>query len=411
MRILFLSRWFPNPPDNGARIRIFNLLKQLATKHEIVLVSFTHKMPSPEAIAQLTPFCREVYAIPYQTFQPQRLNSLHALLSPLPRSVVDTYSKEMERKVRLVATQFQPDLVLSSEIDMAPYARLVPNAKRLLEELEITILQEASRRATNSLARLRHSLTWWKHKRYVTNTLQHFDGCTVVSPDESEHVASVIPAKMRIRVIPNGVDLARYQGHFGEIKPNTLIYSGSLTYNANFDAAHYFKQEIMPIVQKQNPDVHLTITGSTQGVNVHEFEHPNITLTGNLPDLRPTLAESCLTVVPLRIGGGTRLKILESLAIGTPVVTTSKGIEGLQITHGEGVFIADTPVKFAEAVQQVLSNPALRKQLSEAGRKAVRMYDWQYAGASLLQLIDEITQPHTSRPGTSIKTVAQRSLS
>jgi glycosyltransferase involved in cell wall biosynthesis len=171
-----------------------------------------------------------------------------------------------------------------------------------------------------------------------------------------------------------------------------------LTFDANLDAMHYFVQEIFPKVVAANPATTLKITGKTTGIAANAMPvHPNLTLTGYLTDIRPTIAQSYLSVVPLRIGGGTRLKILESLALGTPVITTSKGVEGLNLAPDAGIMIADTPDAFANAILMLQRNPALRQQLSLAGRAAVQSYDWQRVGASLHTLIDTIMHPLAER--------------
>ncbi len=394
MRILFLSRWFPYPPDNGSRIRIFNLLKQLAARHEIALVSFTNEPRENEATKALQRYCTELYTIPYRPFRPNRLSAMVGLLSPRPRSVVDTYNREMEQCVRYVAASFQPDLVIATEIDMAPYALVVDNAKRVLDELQLTVAREAPSKADDHVGRLRRRLTWWKHARYASDILRHFDGCAVVSELEYAQVKHLSAGSTQVNIVPNGVDIAHMSGDFGPPQPNTLIYTGALTFNANLDAMHYFEQEILPLIVARNAEATLKITGSTTGVPTKELPvHPSVTLTGYVTDLRPTVAQSALSVVPLRIGGGTRLKILESLALGTPVVTTSKGLEGLRIASGEGVLVADTPATFADAVLRVLREPQFRQQLSQAGRIAVQSYDWQHIGQSLMSQIDEIMFP------------------
>lgn len=398
MRILFLSRWYPFPANNGAKIRIFNLLKQLATIHEVALISFADASQADAPIGPLGDYCSATHAVPYRQFQPNRLTAITALLSSRPRSVVDTYNKEMEQKVRTVAASFKPDLVIASQIDMAPYADLVPHARRILEELELTVLREAVARGGNPITRLRRALTWQKHSRYVAKILRHFDGCTVVSEEEYQQVMNIARSTLPIKIVANGVDTAQMGGSFGLPTPNTLIYTGALSYDANLDAMYYFVQEIFPLILAENPEVELKITGSIKGVAPQALPtHARLTLTGYIDDLRPTVAQSYVSIVPLRIGGGTRLKILESLALGTPVITTRKGIEGLKIAPGAGVLIADTPAEFASAVQQVLHDPDLRQQLSAAGQAAVQRYDWQYIRQPLLSLIDEIMLPMPQR--------------
>jgi glycosyltransferase involved in cell wall biosynthesis len=241
------------------------------------------------------------------------------------------------------------------------------------------------------MSRLRRNLTWWKHARYVADLLRQHDGCTVVSEREYGLVKQIAPESLKVRVVPNGVDLAHLDGNFGAPLPGTLIYTGALTYSANLDAMRYFVGEILPLIVVQQPDVKLAITGSIADIPADQLPaHPCVDFTGYLPDIRPAVAQSTVSVVPLRVGGGTRLKILESLALGTPVVTTSKGLEGLDIAAGEGVLIADEPEDFAEAVLRVLQDAALRSDLSRDGRRAVQQYDWARVGPQLVRFVAEL---------------------
>lgn len=392
MKILFLSRWYPWPADNGSKIRIANMLKHLSSLHDVALVSFVEG--SADGAVHLAPGdCEVVRTVPYQRFSPWRARSIVGFLDRRPRSVVDTYSQAMATNVRTVANTFDPDLVIASQLDMAPYALLVPGAKRILEEVELTVPYDAMVRAPDSRTRLRRELTWWKHAQYVRGIARQFEACTVVSEQEYVLLRNTVPGLRRGAILPNGVDVQELGGDFGAPLADTLIYAGALTYSANFDAVQYFVREILPLIVRQRPAVQFVVTGSTKGVAVGQLgDSDHVTLAGYLPDVRPAVARSAVSVVPLRIGGGTRLKILESLALGTPVVCTTKGIEGIDLAAGEGVLMADTPQEFAASVVHVLAEPALRAELSARGRRAVQKYDWALIGQMLNELIDEVAQ-------------------
>jgi polysaccharide biosynthesis protein PslH len=392
MRILFLSRWYPYPADNGSRIRIFNLLRGLARKHTITLVSFTQQEISAEHRAALEPYCAGISTVPYQPFRPNGLRARLGFLSLKPRSVIDTYSPQLAAIVAQQVRTGHFDLVIASQIDVAPYALAIPGVQTVLEELEITTIYEQAVRPPDAAARLRSSLTWAKHRLYVQQLLRKFNGCTVVSAAERTLVAGLAPAHTAISVIPNGVDSAACAEDYGPPAADSLIYAGSLTYGPNYDAVSYFLRDIFPYIRKERPTAHLTVTGSTTNVALEQLpagDHWH--LAGYLPDVRPAIARAQISVVPLRQGGGTRLKILESLALGTPVVATSKGAEGLELRHGEEIIIADHPAAFAEAVLALLRDPALRQRLSSAGRAAVaQRYDWSIINAQFDQFISAL---------------------
>ena len=395
MRILFLSGWYPYPPDNGARIRTFNLIKHLAAQHEITLLSFSSRGPVPQKwLEAMMPYCRSVAAVPYKEFQPGRLRALLALLSTRPRSVVDTYSPEMADLVKKAFRNDTFDVVVASTPRAAPYALLVKDIPRVFEEIELAVLREKFARAPNPAAKLRYGLMWWKQSRYINSLLSQFKGCTVVSEQECDLVRRIVPGYNSLAVVPNGVDLETNTGEFGAPQPDTLIYPGALTYSANFDAMKFFLGEVFPLIKDQRPDARLRITGGYDGVPIEQLPLGNgAELTGYLDDIRPAVAQSWACVVPLRVGGGTRLKILEAMALGTPVVSTSKGAEGLQVTSGENILLADEPAEFAQSVLRLFKDESLRARLSANGRRLVEeRYSWKTCARQLEQLLLQIVR-------------------
>jgi len=396
MKILFISWWFPYPPDNGARIRLFNLLRQLARRHEVVLASFTHDARDADHVPLVREFCQEVHLVPGRDFNPRSRRALAGFFSLQPRALVDMYVPQMEALVRELVAGQSFDAVIASEIGTAiktsPYVRNLRGVPRLLEDLELSMIRGQVDGQGGVGRRLRRGLTWWKVRRYTGQLLRQVEGCTVASPKERELVAEVAPA-CPVEVIPNGVDVGQYEGDFGPPQPDTLIFPGSLTYRANFDAMQFFLQEVFPRLQARR-DVTLRITGRTDGVPLERLPlGEGVVLTGYLDDVRPAVARSWVCVVPLREGGGTRLKILEAMALGTPVVATTKGAEGLEVTPGEHLLIADEPEDFAVAVLRLLSDEGLRARLAENGRRLVReKYDWEAIGEKFDGFLAEVVE-------------------
>lgn len=392
MKVLFLSRWYPYPPDNGSKIRILNLLRHLSAHHQVDLISFATEVVTDAQIAAVQPFCRRVAIIPYRPFRPGRLKALLGFFAAQPRSVIDTFNVDLQQCVDRAHRERSFDLVIASQIDMAPYALRVTGAAKIFEEVELTTLYEQFARPAPPLKKARGGLTWWKSSHYTAHLLQKFDGCTVVSEAERERVWQLLPNYQPIGIVPNGVDVTAYQGDFGPPEADSLIYSGALTYQANFDAVDYFLREIFPLIQAQRPQIKLRITGKLDGVPVERLPKTSsdrVIFSGYLPDIRPTIARSWISIVPLRLGGGTRLKILEALALGTPVVATGKGAEGLNLTPGREILLADSPADFAAAILRLLEDSLLRETLSHNGRLAVEThYDWTFIGQQFNDFIE-----------------------
>jgi glycosyltransferase involved in cell wall biosynthesis len=393
VHILFLSRWLPFPADNGAKIRALNIVKTLAGRHEVDLLAFSSEDEATRraALSALGGVCASVQIIPYRPFRPTSGKALRGLLSPQPRFLVDTFSQEMARAVRETCRRRPADLVIASQLDMAPYA-LLPGTLALLEELELSTYRDPLAAGAPVAARLRAAPTWLKMSAYLRRILPRFAACTVVSERERDLLRSAAPAYGRVAVIPNAVDLDHYQGEYGPPEGNTLVHAGALSYKANLDAVGYFLGDIFPAVRASVNDAHLRVTGAAPPDLLTRLPvATGVEFTGYLADVRPTIARSWLSIAPLRLGGGTRLKILESMALGTPVVATPKGAEGLAVTDGREILIGATPESFAHAVVSLLQSPDLRARLAAAGRRRVEAdYSWAAVGRDLLRLVEAI---------------------
>jgi glycosyltransferase involved in cell wall biosynthesis len=347
---------------------------------------------SQERLAAMESCCRSVRTVQYRGFAPSRLKALLGFFSARPRFLIDTYNREMHALVERASMENSFDVVIASQIDSAPYALLLPDTPRVLEELAVSYERFACQRSL--VPRARYRLTWWKLSQYVPRLLRQFEGCTVVSDREVSLVKGTAPEYDALAVVPNGVDLEANTGDFGAPRPDTLIYSGALTYDANFDAMEFFLHDIFPLVKAQRPNVHMSITGGYDGVPVSRLPvEDGVELTGYLPDIRPAVAQSWVSVVPLRMGGGTRLKILEAMALGTPVISTSKGAEGLKVTHEKNILIADESGSFAQAVIRMLEDEELRARLSASGRRLVEEhYSWDTCAGQLEQLLCQVVK-------------------
>lgn len=384
MKMLFLSRWFPYPSDNGSRQRIAALLRALTQRHEVHLLSFTdHEDAAARAMAERAGLTA-VHTVPYPKAGSGWLFA--GLASGGPRSLVQQHSRLMqEYAVDLVASD-RFDAVVASEIDMLPYAVDLPVAKRVLDGLEIGMYHDTLMRPWHR-GGLRARVRWSRLTNYLQRNLAEFVLCTTVSEHERRLIDGHVAPACALIVTPNGVDVSACAQVRAAPRPDTLIYAGALTYAANFDAVSYFISSILPRIRAERPAVRLLVTGAAPPELVARLpSDPSVEYTGYLDDVRAAVASCWVSVAPVRIGSGTRLKILESLALGVPVVATGKGAEGLELQAGESILIGDDPDRFTRHVVDVLSSEQLRSAIAVRGQRAVaERYDWAAIGAAFVQ--------------------------
>lgn len=392
MNILFLSWWWPYPADNGSKIRIYNLLRHLSQKHQVTLLSFAEADEATSAqIAHLQTFCAHVKSIAKPHYQPTTLRATLGYLSPWPRSLVDVYSEAMAKAVRDVGQCAPPDVVIASQLQTMRYVELLPQTPSVLEEMEVTSFHDRVEAASGTASRMRARMTLSKLEGALGTLLRRGVAFTVVSEAEQTYLRRIAPPDARIELIPNGVDTQANQPNPAITpKPYSLIYTGAVTYSANYEAVDYFIREVLPLVRARVPQAHLTVTGGTGDVDVRDLAaQPGVTFSGYLPSVADAVRGHWALVVPLRSGGGTRLKILEAMALGTPVVSTHKGAEGLAVQGDEHLLLADSPAEMADAICRLFEDEALRSRLAHNARALVETrYDWSIIGEQLLQVVE-----------------------
>jgi glycosyltransferase involved in cell wall biosynthesis len=401
MRILFLSTWYPYPPDNGSRLRVYYLLKALGARHDVTLLSFAFGTARPdEGRSALAAFCSDIHTVARNPFEQGSEHALRRFLSPMP-----LVNRELPAMRALVQESLAHpyDAVISSTLGMAEYIRLAPPGwARLLEEHNSLTRQmwERHQAEKRPVQRLRTWLTWRKTRRYEAAALRRFDQVVMVSDVDRAACLSMLPGYQGpVSVVANGVDCQANRPGLAVTEPHTLIYNGALTFHANYDAMQYFLRAIYPLIKRRAPRVKLAITGSLDGVDRTGLAlDESVQLCGYIADIRQAVAGAAVCVVPLRIGSGTRFKILEAMALGVPVVATTKGAEGLDVLHRQHILIADSPEDFAACVVDLLTDEPLRRRLAANARQLVEArYDWSSLGAAFCNLVEGVVQGQQSR--------------
>ena len=389
MKILFLSRWFPYPVNNGSKVRLYNFLRGLGRHHDVTLLSFVDQTGGRPEAPEIRSLCSEIVVVPWKEFEPGTWRAHLGFLSLNPRSVIDTFSPEMAGAITTAIKGQKFDLVIASQLQMAAYYPYFQGVPALFEELEIGLFHDRAFSPDGKI-RLRHALTWFKYRLYLSRLFEGFRSFTVVSETERRLVARNFPRhKNQIEVIPNCIDVREYSNKGVEQKANTVIFTGPFKYRVNYEAMCWFVGEVFPLVLEQIPDVKLVITGDHE--NLHLPPSQNIILAGFVEDIKSLIASSTVAIAPLQSGGGTRLKILEAMAIGTPVVATSKGAEGLDAQSGEHLLVTDEPKIFATYVINLIQDRALRDKISiNAISLVAEQYDCSKVTLKFFGLIKEI---------------------
>ena len=394
MKILFLSPTVPYPLTDGGRIRVFNLLKQIAAKSDVTLLVLETQSSDAEGVAQLQQLGIQVHLVPNAPTLPRvSLGTLlKAFLRRQPITVVRYDLLAYRQKFR--------ELIATETFNLVHY-EMFHTAQFHIETRLPGVLSQQNvdsaiwRRLCGETVNPFYKFAYWTQQlafqRYERVLSPKFDAVTCTS-DIDAAVFQQHCAKDIIEIIPNGVDITHYQPDFASEVPAHLIYIGSMDWYPNEDAVGFFADEVLPRVQESVPDVRFSIVGGNPSTRVQKLaERKGVVVTGRVPEIKPYFAEATVFVVPLRIGSGTRLKILEALAMGKAIVSTSVGAEGLDLKDSEEIFIADEPAAFADAVTRLLTDASLRRRIGENGRTRVeRDYDWRSIGEKLHLLYTKI---------------------
>lgn len=400
LNILYLGTWYPHPADNGYKIRVLYLLRSLAARHDVTFLSFAFGTAQSQERSVLHDWCSTVQVVTLDPFAFNRRGILRTFIAPRP-----LYCLPIPAMAQLVASSTESqrfDTIIASTLMMADYTRNLPKSvTKVLEEHNSMTrwMHERFLQQKGLLGRMRCWVSWHKTRRHESAVLRRFDLVTMVCEQDAATTRSLLPTDWPpVSVVPNGVDCTLNRPGLAAHIPDTLVFNGSLTYRVNFDSVRWFLTEVYPHIKRGRPTVNFVVTGSVDGIDLSGLPLDNsIRLTGLLRDVRPAVAQATVCVAPIWQGGGTRLKILEAMAIGTPVVATSKAAEGLQVSDGEHLLLADTPQAFAEKTLLLLKNADLRSYLAINARKLVeREYDWERIGDTFVTVVEQAVQRKAS---------------
>lgn len=386
MKILWLNSSLLLPLDKGGRLRTWHLMRHLARRHDITYVSFAEPDQRREDREGMREVCSALETVP-RTDPAKGTLAFYAdaarhVIAPLPYAVGKYRSAEYAAVVRRLLEQGGFDVVVS---DFLPPVANLPRQLGIpsvlfTHNVEAEIWRRHVENAANPLARALMTRQWQRMLRFERDALSRFDLVLAVSDADGETFNRLYPDALRrpVHVIQTGVDTSYFTPLPGTERHAHLVFTGSMDWLPNEDGMLYFVRDILPRIRQVEPDVTLSIIGRTPTPAVRRLaEHAGISVTGRVDDIRPHVAQGQVYVVPLRIGGGTRLKIFEAMAMAKAVVSTTVGAEGLLVTPGRDVVIADEPARFAQAVVHLIRDGDARRRIEGAARQlVVERYDW-----------------------------------
>jgi glycosyltransferase involved in cell wall biosynthesis len=404
MKILIVTTKSPYPLFEGRALRTYNLIKQAALHHEIHLLSFVQTPEDLEGIEHMRSICKvvEYEKLYFDGAKTQILqDAICELFSRAPLPVVKYRTAGMRAKMRKLMQTHQYDLVHLDMLHLADYMDLCGNTPVALIEhnVEHVILDRRADNETRPLHRAYLRYQAAKLKSYEGRACQRAQHVVAVSELDAQQLRDLGPGA-RVTSVPNGVDTEYFRTSQTPRKPTSLVFVGGFTWFPNLDAITYFCEDILPKLLKTIPDIQLTVIGKQPDTPVAQeiAKHPNVTLAGLVEDIRPDVDAAAAYIVPLRIGGGTRLKILDALSMSKAIISTSVGCEGLDVEDGKTIVIADTPDAFVQAIVKVLADPAWADTIGQQGRQLVESrYDWAAVAKTLMAVYADTAQRQAPR--------------
>jgi sugar transferase (PEP-CTERM/EpsH1 system associated) len=424
MKILWLNAGLLLPLDKGGKLRTWHLMRQLATRHEITYLSFSDPDGDPADIDGMREVSRQIVTVPRTDTQKGtvrfKVEAAAHLLSPLPYAIGKYRSSAFRTAVRELLSRERFDLLVCDFLFPAVNLprRLPCPSVVFTHNVELEIWRRHADTQRGALARALFRSQARRMFRYESRTLARFDLILTVSDVDRDTIRALYGTRVSapIHVVPTGVDTEYFRPDAAAADPRHLVFTGSMDWRPNEDGMLHFVRDILPLIRRGEPGVTLSIVGRAPTPAVRRLAREGgIEVTGRVDDVRPHVARGGVYVVPLRIGGGTRIKIFEAMAMGRAVVSTTIGAEGLPVRDGHDILIADDPRQFADAVTRLMRDTKARSALETAARRTVERYSWPVVAGDLDRALGAAarSEPHRSlrplrahasgRPGSAVE--------
>jgi glycosyltransferase involved in cell wall biosynthesis len=387
MRLLVLSVTSPVPANNGVKMRTWSILRALAAeRHELVLIAFADPCDANGLSPELSKICQRVIQVPHRfkslSSSKDYVGRAAHLFAQVPYGVAAARSPQMASQLAAMLSEKAVDAILCEQTDLVtnlPAQLAVPLVVDF-HNVDYLILERYVRFESNWAKRLYARLESHKLREWERRACQRASSAWACSEYDRALLQELGPG-LPVFVVPNVVDVDEYSADNAE-DPRKILFQGGMDWYPNRDAVEFFVTQIFSRIRSQVTDVRFVVAGRNppEGFRQHLSQVPGVEFTGTVPDMRAEIANAAVCVVPLRMGSGTRLKILEAAAMAKPIVSTNLGAEGLEFLKGEEILLEDDPSAFAGAVVRLLKAPADRKHLGQAARKRAEQ---QYSFPSL----------------------------
>jgi polysaccharide biosynthesis protein PslH len=384
VHILWLKTEFLHPLDRGGRIRTYGMLREVAKRHRVTYLTLDDGKSASDALERAREYSERAIRVPFKT-APRNSPRFYAELlanvaSPLPYAVSKYRVQAFTDAVHHAVREHKPDVVVCDFLAPAVnVSTALPVPSVLFQHnVESRIWRRHTEVARNAIARVFFGSQHARMRRFEAQACRMFDHVIAVSDDDARELREDFGVPS-VTAVPTGVDAEYFAPMPVERDRNEIVFTGAMDWMPNVDGIQWFVREILPLVQARRPDVRLTIVGRSPAPSIRALSetNPSITVTGTVDDIRPYLARAGAVIVPLRVGGGTRLKIYEAMGMNCPIVSTTIGAEGLPVRDGEHLHIRDTPAELADACVATLADANASAALgTRAGDYVRQHFSW-----------------------------------
>ncbi|WNM63983.1 glycosyltransferase [Candidatus Nitrospira neomarina] len=378
LRVLFFSQRFPLPMDTGGKIRTGKMLEGLKKHFDITLLCHFESPKDEPYLGQVKKLCDDFQYVLWKEVFKYSFSFYARVLawnfSRYPISVKNDYSRAIEGKIAELVQNREFDLLICDFLQPTLNFRNVMGFPTLLfqHNVESMIVKRHFQTARNAFMKMFWWAQWKKMERFEKKMCQQFNAVVAVS-EQDKLILQKDFGVPNVHAIPTGVDLIYFSADEKNPQGNSLVFVGAMDWLPNEDAIVFFARNILPRIRVAIPDVTLTVVGRNPSAYLRRTveEYPEIRIVGRVEDVRPYIRQKSVYIIPLRIGGGTRIKVYEAMAMGKAIVSTRVGTEGLPVEHGKHVLLADQPQEFAKCVIRLLQDPIVRNEIGRSAREFV----------------------------------------